>query len=50
MLVMVVGVYFDASAVGSKGGDGGSGINGNILIDKNIENEIISKMKERLKK
>lgn len=30
--------------------DLGTGINGNIIIDENIENEIINKMKERLKK
>lgn len=30
--------------------DLGTGIGGNILIDENIENEIISKMKERLRK
>ena len=32
---MVVGVYFNASAVGSKGGDGGSGINGNLICNGN---------------
>lgn len=32
---MAVGVYYDASAVGSKGGNGGSGVNGNLICNGN---------------